>query len=169
MKIVRCLKTFLFILFLFFFVMLFFNEKVYADSYENSTLNVSVYVKEPIARVQINPSNIYLGEITKGYATNSTNITFTNNGDLKIKIMPVLSSGANPLFNNLEFNTGTCTPSATWYNMSSWSGLTIDKPSEFGGTRSDYVCIRLNLKNYDGAVSGNTNLTTQLTIWVMPS
>jgi len=163
----------LILLFLLFVLTLFSFEKisVIADTYENSTLNLSVDVKEPIALVEINPSSIYLGEITKGYSTNFTNVTYTNKGNLKIRIKPTLNQSANPIFGYLEFNTASCSTSTSsgWYNISEWNGLTIDKPSDYNGTRSDYACIRLNLKNYNETIFGDLSLTTQLIIWIMPA
>ncbi len=152
-----------------------FDYDVSADVYSNSTLNVSVDIIEPTVQIEIIPSSVYLGKITKGYATdalnldNPANITFINKGDLKISITPTLSSNVNPIFKNLEFNTASCSSTSTsWHSILSWTGLSIDRPDSYGSSKSDYSCVRLNLKNYNQTINGNESLTTQLTIWVMP-
>ncbi len=155
---------------IFFFISLFliFNTVsfVYADEYENSTLNVSVYVREPIARIEISPSSINFGEITKGYFTNFTNVTIINTGDIDLKIQPALSEGANSIFQNLKFGSASCTQ---WSGLG-WNSSTISRAEEYGGRGSQYnFCIRLDLRNYQQEIPNNMNLSTQLIIWIMPA
>jgi len=142
-----------------------------ADIYQNSSIIINVNIVEPIAMIEVSPNNITLNETTIGYNTDPVNINFTNRGSLDITITPVLEIGANNMFNYLEFNTGTCTTGATWYNMTHYTNsslLSISKPGTYGGEKSDNACIRLGLDNYGGSeINSEIHLSTNLTFWVM--
>ena len=142
---------------------------------DSSIINVSVNLKQPTAEIQITPDTIPLGEITIGYDTNFTNITFTNIGTLPIKIFPLLQNGTNKIFNYLEFNTANCsTTSSRWYNITHYNSgtelLFIDKPDIYQGQKSDSACIRLGLDNYnDTEITSDLYLSTNLIIWIFPA
>jgi hypothetical protein len=138
-------------------------------------LNVSVNILEPpqhVLRVEISPDNINLGNILPGYNSNYSNITFTNKGDLKAIIYPKLNSNHDDVFNYLEFNTASCSPTSTvWHNISYYLNesnkfLIINKPSTLGGERIDNACIRLRLEDYDNPISPGLK-STQITFLVM--
>jgi hypothetical protein len=147
-----------------------------ADIYQNSSIIISADIYVPTAKVNISPSNIDLGQVTKGYATDFKNITITNIGDLEVKINPVLEAGADNFFDYLEFNTASCSPTSTvWHNMSYYQNnnlsSTISPPTTIGGTDGEQynVCIKLDLTNYQEQIITNSNLMTNLTIWVFPA
>ncbi|MEX0920848.1 MAG: hypothetical protein WDZ62_01135 [Candidatus Pacearchaeota archaeon] len=146
---------------------------VQADNSENSTLIISADIKEPTAKIEITPSSINLGEITKGFSTdaNKTRINFTNTGDLDVNVSTLLDDGADPIFENLEFGrTDTCSSGATYDNISEWDGFTLNGPSEYNGVgETKETCIRLNLEDYSGEIGQTENLTTQIVFWVMPA
>lgn len=160
-----------FILFFSFLLILTIN---FAESYSNSSssINISVNLKQPFAEIQIDPDAVSFGEITVGYNTNFTNITFTNTGSLPIKIIPLLQNGTNNIFNYLEFNTASCS-STSWYNITHYKNnslLSIDKPDAYQGNRLDSACIRLGLDSYnDTEITSDVDLSTNLIFWVMPA
>ncbi|MDE1848994.1 MAG: hypothetical protein KGH55_03100 [Nanoarchaeota archaeon] len=146
-----------------------------ADDYYNSTITVSVNLIEPVARVEISPDVIDLGNITKGYSTNYANLSFNNTGNFDIEIHPVLENNSSDAFNYLEFNTASCSTSSSsgWHNMSYYSNisnsfLSIDKPDVFGGQRTDYACLRLNLQKYGNQIDSNLTVSTDIVFWIMP-
>ena len=147
-----------------------------ADVYQNSSIIISADIYIPTAKVNVSPSYIDLGQVTKGYATDFKNITVTNIGDLDIKINPVLEASANNFFNYLEFNTASCSPTSTvWHNVSYYDthnlSSTISPPTTIGGIDGEQynVCIKLDLTNYQEPIIANSNLMTNLTIWVFPA
>jgi hypothetical protein len=141
-----------------------------ADSYQNSSMTVSVDVLEPIAEVAISPNFIDFGKITKGYETNYTNISFTNRGDLDINIIPVLEHGIDDVFNYTEFATASC---STWHNLSYYGNhnlLTINKPENYNGERTNFACMKIDLSNYAKEISSDRlDLNAQITFWIMPA
>lgn len=148
-----------------------------ADDYSNSTIMVSVNLAEPVARVEISPKIIDLGNITKGYSTGYQNLTFNNTGDIDIEIHPLLDENASEIFNYLEFNTASCSPttSSGWYNLTYYSNmsrslLSIDKPKDYGGQNKDYACLRFNLQKYTSNIlpSEAGLLSANVTFWIMP-
>lgn len=154
-----------------FFSFIFSLPLLNSDEYSNSTINIYVNVVEPAAIIEILPNNIYLGNVTKGYNTTFANITFNNKGTLDLKIIPVLSTNANEIFNYLEFGTATC---SAWHNLSYYSNLSktfleIDKPAEYGGINSKNACMRIDLSDYNKTPSSYGEISTELTIWVMPA
>jgi len=142
-----------------------FLSYVSADEYNNLSLNVSVSIREPVAEVEINPTAINLGSITRGYATDFRNITIINRGDLDVKVKPVLSS-QNNIFLNLKFATASC---SSWSNISSWTSSKIEKPDEYGGETDYHFCIKLDLEDYDEEIESDMDLTEEVTFWVMPA
>ena len=159
------LLKFLTLLFFVLFFPIFNFYDVSADSYTNSTLNVSAYVVEPTSSVDISPSTIYLGEITKGYSTGLQNITLTNSGSLDIKIQPVLDSSANSVFQNVKFGSATC---STWTSIGNWISGKISKPVNYGGVSNYNFCIKLDLGSYTQEITNNQNLSKKITLWIMP-
>ncbi|MEK6826909.1 MAG: hypothetical protein AABX99_00295 [Nanoarchaeota archaeon] len=140
---------------------------------DNSTINVSVSLKQPFVRVEITPNEISLGEITLGYDSNFSNITFINKGTLDASVTPVLDIGANTIFNYLEFATASC---ATYHNMSYYSVNTtllgvLSKSNIYNNTgEEDSACVRLGLKDYAGdEIASDMNLSTNLIFWAMPA
>ena len=145
-----------------------------ADQYQNSSIKVSVDLVEPYAIVDVSPGEINLGEITKGYATGYQNITFTNKGSLDVNLIPVLENSSNTIFNYLEFNTASCSPTSTvWHNMSYYRTnpiLSLDRPDTYRGTNQDNACIRLNLEKYTNTIpSSISGLSENVIIWIMPA
>lgn len=139
----------------------------HADQYQNSTINISVDVSVPIARVSISPNSIDLGQTTKGYATIPKNITITNVGDLDVTVKPLLDNNANEIFQNLKFATASC---SLWSNISNWESSTISNSPTYGGTGSQYnLCIKLDLTNYQSNISSELTPSTNLIFWVMPA
>ena len=156
------------------FVLLFLTILItpFGKSYENEsyTVNVSVNITQPYIEVEITPDAVSLGEITFGYNSNSSNITFKNKGTLGAKITPILETGANSIFNYLEFGTSSC---STWKNITYYGSstlLTVDKPSTYKGTEKEKsACVRLGLDSYNGTeVESDITLSTKLIFWVMP-
>ncbi|MEM4325876.1 MAG: hypothetical protein QXU40_01080 [Candidatus Pacearchaeota archaeon] len=139
---------------------------VSSDEYYNSTLNLSVFIKEPIALVEISPTSINFGEITKGYVTNFSNVSVINRGDLDIRIKPTLREGAPQIFQNLKFSSASC---SNWYGLG-WNSSIISRAEEYGrgnGERYNF-CIRLDLRNYQEEILESANLSTELIIWIIP-
>lgn len=154
----------------------------FVESYkpgDNSTVNVSVNLKQPFVRVDISPNAIPLGEITVGYNTNSSNVTFVNKGTLDATVTPVLETGANNIFNYLEFNKASCstTSSSGWNNVSYYANVNntffgvLSKSSIYKGTGDQgSVCVRLGLDNYVGdEIASDIDLSTNLIFWAMPA
>ncbi len=146
-----------------------------ADVYQNSSLTVSADISVPTAKVEIFPNSIYLGQTTKGYYTNYTNITFTNKGTLDVNIIPILENGTDKIFNYLEFNTASCSSTSTvWHNVSYYNpsklfSLNRIDPDTFEEDK-DFACLRLNLAKYnDSEIIFPTSKSTQITFWVMPA
>ncbi|MCL5730266.1 MAG: hypothetical protein M1165_01715 [Candidatus Pacearchaeota archaeon] len=169
--------TYLIFIPLMLFLIMFAIPETSADDYYNSTVSVSVNLVEPVARVEISPDVIDLGNITKGYSTNYANLTFNNTGNFDIEIHPVLENNSSGIFNYLEFNAASCSTSSSsgWYNMSYYSNmskvlLSIDKPEIYGGQNKDYACLRLNLQKYNNTIlPGETGLlSANVTFWIMP-
>ena len=147
-----------------------FGQGVYASEEENMTLSISVDIKGSAISIGIDPSSIHLGEVAKGFDSRIENISVVNSGDINVKLQAVLPEGSEEIFGNLEFNTASCstTTQSGWNKISGWSGLTVNKPSEYNGTRESYFCVKLNLKNYEGEIFESASLTTDLKIWIMP-
>jgi hypothetical protein len=146
-----------------------------ADEYTNSSINVSVSISEPIARIEISPDKINLGEVTPGYYTNYTNITFVNKGTLNVSITPRLDNDASKIFTYLEFNTASCSITSTvWHNLEYYNTnkfLSIKKidPTTLEQYQ-DFACLRLNLAKYnDSEVTSDLDLSTNLIFWIMPA
>jgi len=144
---------------------------------DNSTINVSVSLKQPFVRVEITPNEIPLGEITVGYNTNSSNVTFRNKGTLDATITPVLDVGADNIFNYLEFNKASCsqTSSSGWYNINYYQNNTffgvLSKSNIYNGNGDEgSACVRLGLDNYnDTEIASDMDLSTNLIFWAMPA
>jgi len=154
-----------------FFSFIFSLPLLNSDEFSNSTIRIHVNIVEPVTRVEILPNDIYLGNVTRGYNTTLANITFSNKGTLDLKVVPILSTNANEIFNYLEFGTATC---YTWHNISYYSNLSrtflsIDKPSEYGGTNSKSACMRIDLSDYNKTIPSNMEISTELTFWIMPA
>jgi len=147
-----------------------------ADQYNDSSISLSVNITEPIARIEISPNDINLGQLTPGYYTNYTNITFTNKGTLNVSITPQLDEGADKIFNYLEFNTASCSISSTvWHKINYYNSsnelLSIKKidPDTLEESK-DFACLRLNLMKYnDTEITSEEDLSTNLIFWVMPA
>lgn len=146
-----------------------------ADVYQNSSLTISVDVSVPTARIEISPSSIYFGQVTKGYYTNYTNLTFTNKGTLNVSIIPLLDYNADKIFNYLEFNTASCSITSTvwhnigYYNPSKLFSLKKIDPDTLEEDK-DFACLRLNLIKYnDTEINSSSSKSTQITFWVMPA
>ena len=155
-------------IFFFVFTFLIFNATsfVNADEYENTTLNISVYVHEPVARINVSPSSIYLGNVTKGYSTNFENITLTNLGDLDIRVQPVLSRDANSIFQNIKFASSSC---SSWTPIGNWTSARIQRAENNQSPTRYNFCVKIDLTDYQEPISQNENLTTNVILWVMPS
>lgn len=147
-----------------------------ADVYQNSSLIVSADISVPTAKVEISPNSISFGQVTKGYYTNYTNITFTNKGTLDITIKPLLDNNADNIFNYLEFNTASCSLTSTvWHNISYYNSanelFSLDKinPDTLQEDK-DFACLRLNLMKYnDSEIVSPSSKSTQIIFWVMPA
>jgi hypothetical protein len=148
------------------------NPFVKADSLDYS-LNISVNILPiivPTLRVEISPNNINLGNVRPGENGNYSNITFINKGELKAIIYPTLTINADPVFNYLEFQTTSCSPSSSWHNFGYYNStdplISLSKPSS-GEETMDSACIRLGLKNYSGPTISPGLKSTQVTFLVM--
>lgn len=156
----------LFAIFLFIFAPLFFTiPYVSADNYSNSTLSVSANITEPVASVEISPTNIDFGRITKGYSTNYSNITIKNTGDINVRVRPMFSSG-DYLFNYLKFSTASC---SSWSGISTWQSAIISHSPVYGsGNGEEYhFCMKLDLSDYNDSISSHKS-SANITFWVMP-
>ena len=146
-----------------------------ADVYQNSSLTVSADISVPAAKVEIFPNPIYLGQVTKGYHTNYTNITFTNKGTLDVDIIPLLEYGTDKIFNYLEFNTASCSSTSTvWHNISYYNTSKLFSLSRIDSETleedKDFACLRLNLAKYnDSEIISPSSKSAQITFWVMPA
>ena len=145
-----------------------------ADVYQNSSLTVSADISVPTAKVEIFPNSIYLGQTTKGYHTNYTNLTFTNKGTLDVDIIPILEDGTDKIFNYLEFNTASCSSTSTvWHNVSYYNPSKLFSlnriDSETLEEDKDFACLRLNLVKYnDSEIISPSSKSAQITFWVIP-
>lgn len=140
-----------------------------ADVYQNSSLTVSADISVPTAKVEISPNSIYLGQVTKGYYTNYTNITFTNKGTLDVDVIPTLENGTDKIFNYLEFNTASCLSTSTvWHNISYYNpsklfSLNRIDPDTLEEDK-DFACLRLNLVKYnDSEIISSSSKSAQIT------
>ncbi len=144
-----------------------FIPTINSDQYQNSTLRVSVSVDEPVAMVEISPNDIYLGEITKGYETEYKNITVTNIGTLDTQIS-IINNGLDE-FNYIKLSSGGC--SSSWTNISKWASQILSHSKNYSLHNGEIYnfCIKLDLSGYNKTISAPMNLSTNLTIWVMPA
>jgi hypothetical protein len=157
---------------IFIFVLVGFMSLVFADKYENSNLKVTADVKEPFARIEISPDEVYLGETTRGYTTEAVKIEVVNLGTIDISIKPMLKAGANSLFENLVFSsTATCASNSTCIRIGNYS-TSIAKSGKYGSdfkTRSFYLKLDLRDYNFNGNIEQDYNLSTNVIFWVMPA
>ena len=139
-------------------------NSVSADNYQDGQLTVSVDIMEPYALIEISPSSVYLGQVTKGYESSVQNITARNLGTLNARIQPMLSNSANNFFNYLQFASASC---SSWSNLSKWTSSIIYGNGKSGDTY--HFCMKLDLGDYDQSINQNMmNLTTDLTFVAMP-
>jgi hypothetical protein len=150
--------------FLFFMSILFLNF-ISADDYQDGQLSVSVDILEPYALIDISPSSIHLGQVTKGYETSVQNITARNLGTLNVRIQPSLKYDADNFFNYLEFASASC---STWSNITRWTSSIIYGQGKSGDTY--HFCMKMDLGDYESVISQDfRNLTTELTFSAMPA
>jgi hypothetical protein len=153
------------VLFLFFLLNL---PVLNSDELSNSTIKISANLVEPIAMINISPNNIFLGEVTRGYETDFKNITIMNIGTMDVKLSPILESNSDAIFQNLKFASSSC---SSWSNVSHWNSSIISHSKNYtnkGGETYNF-CIKLDLTDYNSTISVSKNLSTNLTLWIMPA
>ena len=151
------------------FSLIIFSWSVLADNYENSTVKISVDIVEPFSKIEISPSQIDLGSVTKGYATEAIKINVTNKGTLDLKIQPMLKEDANRIFENLVFSsTATCASENTCIKIGNYS-FDLNRPNEIGDSTMKSFYLKLDLRDYNKEISSDLSgeLSTDLVFWVM--
>ena len=136
----RYLSVFLFLLVLFIVPFI---------SAQNKTMQVEVnlianQVPDMIS-IEV-PDHIFLGDVTKGEATDKSQIYVNNTGNVGIKITPQLSN-ADEIFSNLYFQSRQSGNNSVEYKIGDYN-FNITKPSA-GGKKSEYFWMWLDLTDYD--------------------
>ncbi len=119
---------------------------------ENPVMHVSADILESTIGITI-PNSIEIGSIASGYLSNRTDLDIKNIGTVDVVVSPEVvfdeaNTGAYEIFTNLAFKNIL---SDTLKTIGEYS-LTISKPSEVGGTRTERVYMYLDLINYSGNV-----------------
>jgi hypothetical protein len=151
-------------------ISLLLTSLIFTISFGNSAdpvLNVSVNILKPSLIVEISPEEISLGNVMPGYDGNPSNITFTNKGEMDVRLYPRLESGAEDFFNYLKFSKDGC---STWHNFSYYNStrelLSINKPNILNGERTGGACIRLELSDYKKSINPGLK-SAEITFLVM--
>jgi hypothetical protein len=132
-----------------------------ATSYtSNDKLTIGANINSPILMISVNEDYLNLGNITPGYITNSKQFNVINEGTADVTIQPQVDS-PDGIFSNLFFATSN---SSTYKKIGDFTG-NISKSSILGGTNQEDFWVKLDLKNYNGSVTGN--LSTDITFFVM--
>lgn len=149
--------------FAFILVVSMLSMPVFAEEYDNSTITFSANIFEPVASINA-PREVFLGDITKGYETNATQVIITNTGNLDITVTPLLAS-PNAIFENLYFST---TKTGTYRKIGSFS-MNVSRPNIYGGEEEEDFYVKLNLENYDEEINTDRmGYSSEVILWVMP-
>lgn len=132
----------------------------YAEqNFTGSSMDVSVDIPSTMewAEVELNTSSIDFGPINLS-ATSSTEkrksiyYEIRNRGNVNISVMPVLASGADPVFDNLKFSRLVGDSLSTWRSVGNYS-INMNATTSLGlWTTWQRYAIRLDLNDYSASV-----------------
>ena len=115
-------------------------------------------------RIGIEVTNsVDFGEISKGAISSRQDINITNTGTVNIEVTPELSENyTGDIFDYLSFQRVLSDPKKKIGNFS----VSIDKPGEAGGTRTQKVYMYLDLTEYSGSIEENIeNHQAEVIFW----
>lgn len=117
----------------------------------SDSMTVSTDIVGDQIGVQVTES-VDFGSISKGTISPRQDINITNTGTVNIEVTPELSENyTGDIFDYLSFQRVLSDPKKMVGNFS----VTIDKPSEAGGIRTQKVYMYLDLTEYPGNIEGD--------------
>lgn len=127
---------------------LFIGLVVGASSSESMDFIVDVRASKTSIEIS---DRVYFGNISKGYVSDKVRIDINNTGDVAVKVTPQLVNSSEDIFSNLYFARRTTEP---YYKIGSFN-LNISQPSSIGGITEEYFYAKLDLSNFQGAISSD--------------
>jgi len=153
----------------------FMGGLVSADDYSDTqTINLTVFLEEPIAKIEINSSFIDFGILTKGYETLPQEILIRNTGSLDVLVQTRIKNEFENTFweNTLKLApvvSASCTSTTSWKNVSAFE-TSLDRQAEYNqGYTEKRVCLKVDLEEYTEDISSDEQKSAELTFWIMPA
>ncbi|MBS3091382.1 hypothetical protein J4217_02965 [Candidatus Pacearchaeota archaeon] len=131
-----------------FLSLIFIGSLVIVNANDILTVEANIFGLEP-PRISVNvPDYIFVGNASKETETDKVRVDINNTGNVAIVISPELVNESDEIFSNLYFARRAAD---SYKRIGSWS-MNVSAPTA-GGVESDYMYMKLDLRNFDGNIT----------------